>query len=118
MDIEETNDSKDGDIVCSLKNVKAPIEWQADYFAACLIMPEKEIREAFQKVCGPEPFIINNIRNGVKKNLEAKNRLLNSGLSLRPPCVKQAMIIRLQDLGLLINQTTTRMDWKVLRASM
>ena len=27
---------------------------------------------------------------------------------------KQAMIIRLQDLGLLINQTSTKMDWKVL----
>ena len=40
------------------KNAKEPIEWQADYFSSCLLMPEKEIREAFEKVCAPEPLIV------------------------------------------------------------
>jgi hypothetical protein len=36
------------------------MEWQADYFASCLLMPEKEIREAFQKVCAPEAIVVKN----------------------------------------------------------
>ena len=62
VDVEGRRNSKDEPIVCRPRDAKAPIEWQADYFAACLLMPEKEIREAFQKVCGPEPSVINNVR--------------------------------------------------------
>ena len=44
---------KDGSrqiIVSKKGNSKETIEWQADYFASCLLMPEKEIREAFERV--------------------------------------------------------------------
>lgn len=111
--------------VCRAINAKAPIEWQADYFAACLLMPEREIREAFEKVCGPNPLVINSVGSTSE-----------SGPSSEGPCLeqwplisaamceaagfsnvsKQAMIIRLQELGLLINKTSAGLSWQTLLA--
>jgi len=123
VDAEGGDNSKDEAIVCRPRDAKAPIEWQADYFAACLLMPEKEIREAFQRVCGPEPFIINNVRNGVEEGARIEEPFVEQWPFIAAAMCeaggfsnvsKQAMIIRLQDLGLLINQTNTIMDWQAL----
>ena len=127
VDVEGRRNSKDEPIVCRPRDAKAPIEWQADYFAACLLMPEKEIREAFQKVCGPEPFVINNVRGEVEEGSRCEEPFVEQWPFIAAAMCeaggfsnvsKQAMIIRLQDLGLLINQTTTKMDWKVLCSMM
>ena len=123
VDAEGGDNSKDEAIVCRPRDAKAPIEWQADYFAACLLMPEKGIREAFQKVCGPEPFIINNVKGGVQEGSRSEEPFVEQWPFIAAAMCeaggfsnvsKQAMIIRLQDLGLLINQTSTKMDWKAL----
>ena len=123
VDVEETHNSKSEAIVCNLKNAKAPIEWQADYFAACLLMPEKETREAFQKVCGPEPVVINNVRSSVEGEYRSAEPFVEQWpLIAAAMCEsggfsnvsKQAMVIRLQDLGLLINKTSTKMNWQAL----
>jgi len=123
VDAEGGDNSKDEAIVCRPRDAKAPIEWQADYFAACLLMPEKGIREAFQKVCGPEPFIINNVKGGVQEGSRSEEPFVEQWPFIAAAMCeaggfsnvsKQAMTIRLQDLGLLINQTSTKMDWKAL----
>ncbi len=115
--------SKGEVIVCRLRDAKAPIEWQADYFAACLLMPEKEIREAFQKVCGPEPVVINNVRSSVEGEYRSAEPFVEQWPFIAAAMCesggfsnvsKQAMIIRLQDLGLLINKTSTEMNWQAL----
>jgi Zn-dependent peptidase ImmA (M78 family) len=116
--------SSNGDaIVCRLRDAKAPIEWQADYFAACLLMPEKEVREAFNEVCGPQPLVISNVRSAVEKGSRCQEPFVEQWLFIAAAMCeaggfsnvsKQAMIIRLQDLGLLINETATRMDWHAL----
>ena len=120
VDMQEERNLKDGAIVCKFSNAKEPIEWQADYFAACLLMPEKEIREAFQKVCGPKPLIIKNVRSAVEKGSRCVEPFVEQWPFIAAAVCeaggfsnvsKQAMIIRLQDLGLLINQTNTIMDW-------
>ena len=120
VDMQEERNLKDDAIVCKFSNAKEPIEWQADYFAACLLMPEKEIREAFQKVCGPKPLIINNVRSAVEKGSRCVEAFVEQWPFIAAAVCeaggfsnvsKQAMIIRLQDLGLLINQTNTIMDW-------
>ena len=122
VDVEGRCNLKGAAIVSRLSDEKAPIEWQADYFAACLLMPEKEIREAFQKVCAPEPFVINNVRNAVEEGARCEEPFVEQWPFIAAAMCeaggfsnvsKQAMIIRLQDLGLLINQTSTKMDWKV-----
>ncbi len=123
VDVQGRLGSKNEAIVCRLKDVKEPIEWQADCFAACLLMPEEEIREAFQKVCGQEPLVLDNVRGA-----------LGRGSRYVEPCIehwpfiaaamceaggfsnvsKQAMVIRLQELGLLINLTAVRVNWQAL----
>ena len=107
-------------IICRTVNAREPIEWQADYFAACLLMPEKEVREAAKRAFGREFLVLDN----VKSSFGGRSYYID-------PCIenwhqmaemvceaggfsnvsKQAMIIRLQELGLLVNKTEARMGW-------
>ena len=116
---QSTAGTKSSEIVCKPGNAKEPIEWQADYFSSCLLMPEKEIREAFEKVCAPEPLIV---RSSVTDSGEGSSKqpyleqwpfiaaaMCEAGGF--PNVSKHAMIIRLQDLGLLVNKTKKKMDW-------
>lgn len=110
----------DGSIICRTIEAKKPIEWQADYFAACLLLPEEQVRTAFQLACGSGQLILHNIESSL------------GGSSLYvDPCVqnwhliasvlreaggftnvsKQAIIIRLQELGLLVNMTGKTIGW-------
>jgi len=123
VDVQGRRNSKGEAIVCRLRDAKAPIEWQADYFAACLLMPEIEIREAFQKVCGPEPFVISNVRIAVEEGARCEEPFVEQWPFIAAAMCeaggfsnvsRQAMIIRLQDLGLLINKTSTEMNWQAL----
>lgn len=107
-------------IVCTTKNSKAPIEWQADYFASCLLMPEGEIREAFEKVCSPGPYVIRDSINDITEKPRPDQPYVEQWpLISAAMCEaggfsnvsKQAMIIRLQNLRLLVNKTNTRLDW-------
>ena len=108
-----------GFIFCRTRDAGKPMEWQADCFASCLLMPESLVREAFACVCGPRPLVLHNVESAY------------AGPICFDPCVanwpaiadcvrqagsfsnvsKQAMIIRLQDLGLVRNETSTPMIW-------
>jgi len=109
-----------GFIFCRVKNAKEPIEWQADYFASCLLMPDAAVRSAFGACFGSRPLILYNVKSAY------------SGPVCFDPCVetwpkiadavrevgnfsnvsRQAMIIRLQDLGLVKNETRVTLSWK------
>ena len=118
---QQTSKTKKPSIVCNPKNAKEPIEWQADYFSSCLLMPERDIRQAFEEVCAAEPLI-------VKSSMADKNNSGEQPYLEQWPFIsaamceaggfsnvsKHAMIIRLQDLGLLINKTGKTMDWDAL----
>lgn len=112
-------------IVSKRRNSKEPIEWQADYFASCLLMPEKEIREAFEKVCAPEAIVVKNAINESDQGTGEEPFVEQWPFIAAAMCEaggfsnvsKHAMIIRLQDLGLLVNKTKTRMDWETIEAT-
>ena len=118
---QETSKTKKPSIVCNPKNAKEPIEWQADYFSSCLLMPERDIRQAFEEVCAAEPLI-------VKSSMADKNNSGEQPYLEQWPFIsaamceaggfsnvsKHAMIIRLQDLGLLVNKTGKKMDWDTI----
>jgi len=111
--------SEGGFIFCRIKDAKKPIEWQADYFASCMLMPEEAVRNAFCRCYGTSPLILYNVKSAY------------CGPVCFDPCVEnwpkiagvvketggfsnvstQAMIIRLQDLGLVQNETHVRMAW-------
>ena len=109
-------------IVCRSKNAKAPAEWQADYFAACLLMPEADVRRAFDGIYGTGALVLHNLRRSIGR----------PAMTCIEPCAenwpfiaslvcdaggftnvsRQAMVIRLQDLGLLVNQTGAPLGWR------
>ena len=109
-----------GFIFCRVRDAKKPIEWQADYFASCLLMPEAAVKNAFCQCYGSKPLMLYNLKSAF------------SGPLCFDPCVetwpkiagaikeaggfsnvsKQAMIIRLQDLGLVKNETRAKLSWR------
>jgi regulator of replication initiation timing len=92
---------------CRVQDAKKPVEWQADYFAACLLMPEKFVSDAFQRVFGCEHLSLHNVQAaycgplcfdpciGTWPRIAAK--VMEAGGFTNVS--KQAMIIRLQDMG-------------------
>ncbi len=118
-------DAKSEVIACRIRDAKKPIEWQADHFGACLLMPEKEIRETFQKVCCQEPIVFRNANRAVGRGSHQDEPFVEHWPFIAAAMCeaggfsnvsKQAMIIRLQELGLLINLTDVKMNWNVLFA--
>ena len=107
---ERSNQNHDV-IICRTKDAKLPIEWQADYFAACLLMPEEWVKESFYLIYGHVPLELHNIMSSFNGPLCFDPCAENWYLIADAVCKaggfsnvsKQAMIIRLQDLGLLKN---------------
>lgn len=111
---------KDKDtIICRSKNANLPVEWQADYFASCLLMPEEYVKSAYYRTYGREPLVLHNVNSAYAGPLCfdpcVKNwplialAVIESGRFTNVS--KQAMIIRLQDLGLVVNRTNARIEW-------
>ena len=116
-------DSAGGEILCRTVDRKKTIEWQADYFAACLLMPDTFVQNAYQEVFGPRPLQIYNVDSRFMGPLYFAPCIKNWHCiadSVRKAggfsnVSKQAMIIRLQDLGWVVNETNVCMDWDYTR---
>ena len=108
-----------GFIFCRMQDAKKPIEWQADYFASCLLMPAKQVRDTFCHIFGPHPLMIYNLKSafcgpiGIDPCVENWPAIaaLVKETGRFTNVSKQAMIIRLQELGLVKNETSTRLSW-------
>jgi Zn-dependent peptidase ImmA (M78 family) len=108
-------------IVCRIRFSREPIEWQADYFAACLIMPEEEVKESFYRAVGSDRLILENVKSSFAGtslcidpcvenwHLIAAEVMAAGGFS---NVSKQAMALRLQELGLVLNMTGASIGWK------
>ena len=106
-------------VVCRSSQAKQPIEWQANYFASCLLMPRRPILEVWRRELGNDkPLVFDSARHDPA--------ILRKWSHLRPIgapdydsffnsvarhfaqqfCVStQAMRIRLEQLGLLLRQS-------------
>jgi hypothetical protein len=113
-------------IVCRTGNARERIEWQADYFAGCLLMPEEAVVSSFHAAFARDALVLHN----TKSTIGPAGRFID-------PCVENwariaammceaggftnvsmhAMIIRLQELGLLINRTDAPVGWEESAAS-
>ena len=116
-------DGQGASVVCNLKDAGKAIEWQADYFASCLLMPEKEIRMAFHEVCSLEPIVVHHVRGDFVQGRRSAEPFVEQWPFIAAAMCeaggfsnvsRQAMIIRLQDLGLLVNRTRKKMNWDSL----
>ena len=103
----------DSNILCRLSHSRKG-EWQADYLAACLLMPEAEVRNTYHRAISAKPLILVNreaclCRKGrplwgepvLSHAPYYAERVIEEGGFLNVS--KQAMTVRLQELGLLIN---------------
>lgn len=102
-------------IVCRVSASKLRGEWQADYFSSCLLMPAKEVENAYQMAFGFEPLTIYNAKSCFGRNnpvaldpaldtvKEIAQRVIGVGKFTNVS--KEAMCYRLHDLGLIVNLT-------------
>jgi len=110
--------SVEQEIVCREVASKKRGEWQADYFAACLLMPEENVRRAYSSIFGTSPLIIYNKKSCFDRSLPlfdpAWDRVNEFALMVMENgnftnVSKEAMRVRLEELGLLINNTQNRL---------
>lgn len=107
-------------VICRTQNAKLPVEWQADYFASCLLMPKEHVRDTFFRTFGSDPLVLVNAKSSYNGPLcfdpcAANWHLIASeiiGFGNFSNVSKQAMIIRLQELGLIVNKTGAQMEWR------
>ena len=110
--------SAEQEIVCREVASKKRGEWQADYFAACLLMPEENVRRAYSNIFGTSPLIIYNKKSCFDRSLPlfdpAWDRVNEFALMVVERgnftnVSKEAMRVRMEELGLLIDNTQNRL---------
>ena len=132
VDVAGRAAGEDGVVLCRTgKSSKLPLEWQADYFAGCLLMPEEMVRGAWSRAFCIEsgPMIICNVKKSFRtldlpdfKSFDTciENWHMIADIVKRAGnfsnVSKQSMMIRLQELGLVRNVTGNSMDWSRLRS--
>jgi Zn-dependent peptidase ImmA (M78 family) len=94
-------------VVCRSESTKPPAEWQADQFAARLLMPPADVRMAVESLRGAGPVAIEGLeadqaarRQGAELRMLASEVLVRGNFS---NVSNQAMCIRLLQLGLVVD---------------
>jgi len=120
-DVQTRQGSDHEVIVCRTRNARKRIEWQADYFAGCLLVPQREVVNAFHEAFERDSLVLHNLKSSI-----------GPPVTFVDPCVenwpyiagmvceeggftnvsRHAMVIRLQELGLLVNLTDTPVGWR------
>jgi hypothetical protein len=116
-----TRPGKSENIICRLASAKDPIEWQADYFAACLLMPEDAVRNAFRDAVGEKCLVLENVRSALGGTRHCVDPCAENWHYISEYVCeaggfsnvsKQAMMIRLLDLGLVANFSGAFLGWR------
>jgi hypothetical protein len=108
-------EAADVDILCRTSQARKRAEWQADYMAACLLMPEIRTRRAYHTAVSDKPLLLVNRESSVSKKCRRPiwlepvmshvpyfaEEVMRAGNFTNVS--KSAMGIRLQELGLLVN---------------
>ncbi len=102
-------------IVCRQSSQKTRGEWQADHFAACLLLPAAQVSAGYHSTFGEDALNIYNERSCFKRKKgivmdpsldtlkEIAEKVMDSGGFLNVS--REAMVYRLQELGFIINHT-------------
>jgi Zn-dependent peptidase ImmA (M78 family) len=104
---------------CRARDARTRVEWQADHFASCLLMPEAFVRRAFREAFGRECLQLCNVEPAYSGPLGFDPCIGTWPLIAEAVAAaggftnvsRQAMIIRLQELGLVRNETRAHMGW-------
>jgi len=108
-------------IVCRSGNSMNRIEWQADYFAACLLMPQEDLIRAFRSIVEEEVLVIHNTHSTTGPPAPFVDPCVENWAYIAAMMCdaggftnvsRHAMVIRLQELGLVINLTDRTLGWR------
>jgi Zn-dependent peptidase ImmA (M78 family) len=99
-------------VICRKRDARMRGEWQADYFAASLLMPEEPVQDAFSLCFGPGPLVMHNRKSCFGRGAMVLDPSLEHAKEIAHHVIKAgrftnvsraAMRYRLEELGLLIN---------------
>jgi Zn-dependent peptidase ImmA (M78 family) len=108
-------DDESPPIICRTSASKQRGEWQADHFSRCLLMREMDVKDAYENAFGHEPLILYNEKSCFGRHnpivldpaldtvKEIAQEVIHQGAFTNVS--REAMVYRLQELGLLINST-------------
>ena len=110
-------------VICRSSQAKEPIEWQADFFSSCLLMPRHLVHQKWQERLGrTSPLLFAEIRPNDRVVMRPETKIYEQGRSetaavvdalfeeVAKPIARRfevsapAMRIRLEKLGLLLRQ--------------
>jgi Zn-dependent peptidase ImmA (M78 family) len=110
-------------VICRSSQAKEPIEWQADFYSSCLLMPRRLVHEEWQQRMGrSRPLLLSDLRANGRVMMRAQTMIYEQGKSetgavddaqfeeVAKPIARRfgvsapAMRIRLEKLGLLLRQ--------------
>ncbi len=98
-------------VVCRTSEAKEPIEWQADFFSSCLLMPKAMLKESWQaQGNGLRPITLGELRSTSPFNTSVRNSDDAIIEDFVKPLAKEfamspiAMRIRLETLGFIVRE--------------
>jgi Zn-dependent peptidase ImmA (M78 family) len=117
------DDSPEPTVICRSSEAKEPIEWQADFFSSCLLMPRRRVHEEWKECLGrTRPLLLSDLRPNGRVMMRAQTEIYEQGRSetgaiddalfeeVAKPIARRfgasapAMRFRLEKLGLLLRQ--------------
>ena len=115
------DDASEPTVICRSGLTREPIEWQADKYASCLLMPRLKVREMWQECFNRKrPLLLSDLKPNVNVMMRAHNLMCAQGKTevaavndtlfeeVSKPIARRfgvspsAMRIRLEELGLLL----------------
>jgi hypothetical protein len=124
--------SRDPTVICRSSQAKEPIEWQAEFFSSCLLMPRHRVHKEWQECLGrTRPLLLSDLRPNGRVMMRAQTMIYDQGKNetgavddalfddVAKPIARRfgvsapAMRIRLEKLGLLLRQTPPQTSLRV-----
>jgi Zn-dependent peptidase ImmA (M78 family) len=124
--------SSEPTVICRSSQAKEPIEWQADFFSSCLLMPRRRVHEEWKECLGrTRPLLLSDLRPNGRVMMRAQAMIYEQGRSetgavddalfeeVAKPIARRfgvsapAMRIRLEKLGLLLRQAPRQSTLRV-----
>ena len=118
-------------VICRASQANEPIEWQANFFSACLLMPRHRVHNEWQVCLGrSRPLLLSDLRPNGRVMMRAQTMINEQGRSetgavddalfeeVAKPIARRfgvsapAMRIRLEKLGLLLRQTPPQTSFR------
>jgi len=110
-------------VICRASQENEPIEWQANFFGSCLLMPRRRVHEEWKQCLGrTRPLLLSDLRPNGKMMIRAQSMIYEQGRyeaeavdealfeEVAKPIARRfgvsapAMRVRLEKLGLLLRQ--------------